>query len=177
MLGSELTNHFKTDLAHSDQFIGILGAEEVKTALRRASNRTFCVVNVDRTSGEGTHWYCVFKHAPYCYDLMDSLGVSEEEVKSRLGKIKSCFFNETRVQAENSALCGPFCAYFVFCRLTNFDMTFNEVFAESFTSNLATNEKIVAHFWETGEISEDVHSLSETSLTTSIAGRACASAR
>lgn len=154
MLGSELLNHFEKDIAHRDQFIGILGAEELKAALRKAGNRTFCVVNVDKTTETGTHWYCVFKHSAFCYDLMDSLGVSENEVKSRLGKIKTCYFNVERIQSKTSNRCGAYCAYFAFCRLTNFDCEFAEVFSESFSSSFVKNEEIVDYFWQTGLLHE-----------------------
>jgi hypothetical protein len=85
---------------------------------------------------------------------MDSLGVTAEEVQHRLGRIQTCHFNEARVQPETSTLCGAFCAYFVFCRLTNFEMEFDEIFSESFSNDLEANEETVSHFWTTGEISE-----------------------
>jgi hypothetical protein len=96
----------------------------------------------------------ILKHSPFCYEVMDSLGLTEEEVKLRLGRINQCAFNSERVQPETSTMCGAFCAYFVFCRLTNYDMDFEEIFSESFSKDLQKNEDIVSHFWETGEISE-----------------------
>jgi hypothetical protein len=61
MLGAELQQHFMSDEAHKDNFIGVLGADQVKKMLQHAGNRTFCVVNVSKTTQLGTHWYCVFK--------------------------------------------------------------------------------------------------------------------
>jgi hypothetical protein len=62
MLGAELTQYFMSDEAHKDHFIGVLGANEVKKMLKHAGDRSFCVVNVSKTSQlPGTHWYCIFK--------------------------------------------------------------------------------------------------------------------
>jgi hypothetical protein len=152
MLGAELQDHFTNDEAHKDNFIGVLGAEEVKSALRNAKKRTFCVVNVEKTTQNGTHWYCVFKHSANCYDVMDSLGTNEQDVRKRLGVMDTCSWNKLRVQPETSNLCGAYCAYFIYCRLLNFDLPFEEIFPECFTADLEENEKNVLRYWTTGEV-------------------------
>jgi len=150
MLGIELRARFDQDLFLKDYFLGILGADEVKTVLRGARSPSFCVVNVEKTFEVGRHWYCVFKCSSSNFDVMDSLGTTLEEVTLRLGKVLSCRFNETRVQAENSTQCGEFCYYFCHVRCHNYELPFEEVFDEYFEEDTNNNEQHVARFWATG---------------------------
>lgn len=77
--------------------------------------------------GPGKHWFLVLKIENH-FEVFDSLGTSEEEVKSRLGtSIKKCFFNSSPVQAAASVLCGQFCCYFALVRLYNADLRFAKV--------------------------------------------------
>lgn len=150
MLGFELRQRFMENDLLKDFFLGILAAEEVKSILRRAKSPSFCVVNTDKTKEGGSHWYSVIKHSSSNFDVMDSLGITMDDVKSRLGNVQYCRFNETTVQAPESQLCGQFCFYFCYVSFCNYDQPFEEVFSDYFTEDLEANEKSVSNFWETG---------------------------
>jgi hypothetical protein len=150
MRGFELRDRFAQDSLLKMFFIGVLGADEVKSKLKRAKSPSFCVVNVDKTSQEGRHWYCVFKDSPSNFDVMDSLGTTLDEVQARLGKVTSCRFNQSRVQANDSKQCGEFCYYFCHVRYYNYDLPFEEVFGDAFEEDVNKNEQNVAQFWQSG---------------------------
>lgn len=150
MRGDELRDRIVQDGRLRAVFLGILAAEEVKKTLQLAKSPSFCVVNTDKTLEGGKHWYSVIKHSHSNFDVMDSLGITAETVKSRLGNIKTCHFNKTRVQAAESTQCGQFCFYFCYLRFYNYDEPFEEVFSDYFSENLEKNEENVSNFWRTG---------------------------
>lgn len=86
------------------------------------------------------------------FELFDSLGVTGDEVKARIGPVGRCHFNESAVQSPGSKSCGIFSLYFAFVRLANLDLDFNEVINAYFTSDPEKNERIVSCFWKTGDI-------------------------
>lgn len=119
--------------------------------------------------GPGRHWFLILKLENH-FEVFDSLGISEGDVKSRLGTaVKKCFFNTSPVQAEDSVLCGQFCCYFALVRLFNADLRFAKVVSvyrceqlslgkvlnSYFTADLAANEEIVRNFFATGELPEN----------------------
>jgi hypothetical protein len=155
MLGLELRARFDDTEFLKPFFIGILGAEELITKLGEAAaerNPCFCVVNTDTTNENGSHWFCVFQHSPWEYDVLDSLGITLEEAKARLGADDSVEinFNISRVQAENSNQCGEFCYFFCCERMSNLELPFDEVFHDCFSADLNLNENHVSTFWKTG---------------------------
>jgi hypothetical protein len=156
MLGQELRERVASIEFLKDAFLGILAAEELADKLLD-TERGFCIVNTATTADLGRHWYVVFKHSHQEYEVMDSLGTSLQEVRSRLGvevvasSTIEISFNSETVQAPHSKQCGEFCFYFLFERMANSDMPFEEIFHDCFfVEDLETNEYIVAHFWKTG---------------------------
>ncbi len=88
--------------------------------------------------------------APLEFELFDSLGSSEEFIKtlfySNQNKAKICDFNVTKVQDEASVFCGQFCIYFIVQRLFNDDLDLTELLNEIFCENVAENEQSVQDF-------------------------------
>jgi hypothetical protein len=153
MIGIQLREKILACDFLSQCFIGVLAAEEVRFKLRQAKSPSYCIVNTDKASEGGSHWYAIFKHSPSSFEVMDSLGTTQEEVTARLGKEGKpfdCQFNECPVQTEQSSQCGEFCYYFCFVRLANYEQSFEEVFSECFVYDLDRNELIVSQFWRTG---------------------------
>lgn len=148
MHGYELQRRICADPCVQKYFLGVYAADELKKTLRKASPRTFCIVNTDKSCEAGSHWYVVFKISNSCYETFDSLGQSEDTAKLRVGKVRQCVFNETKVQADSSKSCGKFAAYFSVTRVFNYEETFAEVFSDCFTADLDFNEAIVNRFWE-----------------------------
>ena len=97
------------------------------------------------------------QRCPHCKRLkvFDSLGVSEETVKDRLGKIKGdCLFNKDRYQAPGTNTCGKHAVFFAISRLSNHDENFEDVLETYFQAdNLLGNEKRVEDWWTSGELS------------------------
>jgi hypothetical protein len=84
-------------------------------------------------------------------EYFDSLGVSEH----KLNKLKSyCKFktitkvdyNETAFQKENSETCGLFVLYYIFKRMFNLDLTFEEILDDIFEIDNDINELKVINF-------------------------------
>ena len=84
-------------------------------------------------------------------EYFDSLGVSEH----KLNKLKSyCKFktitkvdyNETAFQKENSETCGLFVLYYIFKRMFNLDLTFEEILEDIFETDNNLNENAVNTF-------------------------------
>ena len=71
--------------------------------------------------------------------MFDPLGITEVEVKARLGStVKKCFWNQTSVQSTtDSEACGEYCCYFALVRLYNADLKFAKVLRT--TTVLRTN--------------------------------------
>jgi hypothetical protein len=108
MLGSDIKAFFEEDPLFSGVFLGVFAADQVSGLFIK--ERTAAVINTDSIDGEGKHWWCILRlHGKLEY--FDPLGVSSAEVEKRLGQ--RCYFNDSPVQSDHSALCGQFCIYFV----------------------------------------------------------------
>lgn len=152
MLGSELQERVCKEPLVRGFFRGVFAADEVKKTLREASPRSFCIVNTDKSSESGSHWYVVFKQSQKRYETFDSLGQAEETARHRVGKVKECLFNRLQVQANSSTSCGKFAAYFAVTRTLNYEETFDEVLSDCFAADLDKNEAIVNRFWTSDKL-------------------------
>ena len=84
------------------------------------------------------------------FEIFDSLGSTEEFVTQFLRKQKrkgTREFNTTRVQAQDSEMCGKYCLYFIIQRIFNDDLDFEELLNEIFEANTAKNEVLVEEFF------------------------------
>ena len=84
-------------------------------------------------------------------EYFDSLGVSENKLNNlkRFSKFKTISiinYNETAFQKEDSDSCGLFVLYFIFKRMFNLDLTFEEILDDIFEINNNTNELNVSNF-------------------------------
>jgi hypothetical protein len=150
MLGVELQQRILDIPCARGFFLGVFAANELKSALHKAKQRSFCIVNVDRSTEPGSHWYAVFKIAKGSYECFDSLGQTEESARKRVGRVRLCNYNLSRVQGGSNS-CGKFAVYFCVTRILNYQEPFADVFNECFSSDLDFNEAIVARFWEEGK--------------------------
>ena len=85
-------------------------------------------------------------------ELFDSLGIDEEKhslitnyCKFRTKKI---IFNEDQFQDSTSDSCGYFVLYFVFERMHNLDLSFEDLLEDIFNHNHIENEEKVKQFCE-----------------------------
>ena len=131
-------------------FLGVFAADELEPALLNAEDKSFCVVNTHDSKqpvDQPGHWYVLFVTGKNCFELFDSLGLSEETARQRVGKdARHCVYNTLPVQTKDET-CGKFATYFCVTRVLNYEETFQEVFSECLTSDLDFNEAIVDRFW------------------------------
>ena len=93
-------------------------------------------------------------------EVFDSLSVDAEKLNNlkiycRLKGIKTIKYNETPFQLENSESCGLFVIYFIWQRMFNLDLSFDEILEESFFSDNHLNEIKVKEFCE--KLEEDIN--------------------
>lgn len=112
--------------------------------LPRLKRNTFVIAYKDNS-----HWvvYCKFEEL----ELFNSLGSSKREVERALPGQK-VVFNKSRVQAENSSLCGQFCLFYCAIRIHNIDVHMEELLNLFFSANLQQNDDIVKRFYSSGDM-------------------------
>jgi hypothetical protein len=123
MLGSDIEQYFKKHPLLKKYFLGIFAVDQISQI--RFKDKTFAVVNTDTLEGEGEHWFLLIRSQRET-DCFDSLGVNEETVRKRLGKMRNILFNESPVQPLTSVNCGVYVIYFALVRLLNADESFQE---------------------------------------------------
>ena len=78
--------------------------------LPKLSYRSECgILNLDDSSGDGTHWVCWFKNGNFkCY--FDSYGI--QPPTELVQYLKSpIYYNSDRIQPNNTVICGHLCLY------------------------------------------------------------------
>jgi hypothetical protein len=147
----------------------VFAADTIQSLALR--NRCAAVVNTDRLSGAGQHWWAIAR-LDKKLEIFDPLGVTAEEVVQRIGRKRCFYFNATSVQPEDSVNCGLFCIYWIYARLLNSELKYSEVLwpllmcqqiipnspqvlNTYLTPNLLKNEAIVLEFEQTGTLFED----------------------
>lgn len=114
----------------------------------------FVICNTDISSGEGKHWFCLYRTNKDLVECFDSLGINDLSKKTVLVNIcnftgaKELKINNTQLQLLTSQTCGKFCLMFVIERLHNPDLTFDELLDFIFTDDCNENEKTVANFFD-----------------------------
>jgi hypothetical protein len=98
-------------------------------------------------------------------EYFDSLGVNENKLNNlknycHFKGILKIDYNETGFQKEDSESCGLFVLYYVFKRMFNLDLTFEEILNDIFESDNSLNELNVSNFCT--EIKKNVTSSSES---------------
>ena len=95
-------------------------------------------------------------------EFFDSLGVSESKINNlklycKFKGIKKIEYNETSFQSDNSESCGLFVLFFIFQRMFNLDLTFDEILEEIFEINKNVNEETVVNFCESLHLDSSEH--------------------
>lgn len=94
--------------------------------------------------------------------MFDSLGVTPEEVLTRLGKvpgssIAECEINDDRTQGATSQNCGKYCIFFAYKRFQRWDESFKQVINDCFSKDTEKNEKKVIKFFESQQIDSNAY--------------------
>lgn len=147
MLGRDLINIVNTWPSLKNHFDGVFAINTIPKHLKK---RHFLFLNTDLNTGDGIHWQVLLRNDDNALEYFDSLGLSQTKLQSFLiyCKIKSKIlkFNESPVQHQSSETCGLFCLYFIFLRLHNIDLSFDDVINEIFDKNEKINEVKVQDF-------------------------------
>ena len=93
-------------------------------------------------------------------EIFDSLAIDNiklEALKKNLKfkGIQNIHINETPVQKENSDSCGLFVVYYIWHRMYNLDLSYDEMLEQSFSTNKELNEVTVKQFCEAIETESD----------------------
>lgn len=113
----------------------------------------FYLVNLDLSTGPGTHWTALVIHDKKAI-YIDSFGIyPPKDIEDKLFKLKlkSIHYNSTQYQDTTSNSCG---LYFIaschFLMHNNYSIKkFNQDFLKMFSTNLIHNEKVVKKYIET----------------------------
>ena len=92
----------------------VIALDELPRAPRRPS---FFVVNTDKKSGPGEHWFCVHLDVKGGGEIFDSLGSVNPTAKAWMNRhCQSWSHNAKRLQSKGSDLCGAYAVYYVLYR-------------------------------------------------------------
>jgi hypothetical protein len=147
MQSSEFQKYFDCAPVLKDHFIGVFSIDTLPKTIKY---RQFCICNTDVQSGSGKHWICFLRSHKNSIELFDSLGVDEQKktlIKTFCKfRVKELIFNESQFQSSFSDTCGLFVIYFLFERLFNLDISFEDLLEEIFHADLLMNENQVKDF-------------------------------
>jgi len=113
----------------------------------------FAIINTDKSTEVGVHWYCAFKSSKVKLEIFDSLGVDSSKKSFLLNSvkvqgIKLLEFNSTKFQSDDSNSCGKFVLYFIVNRLYNLDHSFKDILNEIFVPKQEENEEKVQKYYQ-----------------------------
>ena len=103
--------------------------DELKNSV---SNNESLILNIDSSSGEGTHWTCLFSKDGKCF-YFDSYGFVPPIEVQNYCKNKENYSNTFKIQAPNEVICGHYCIY-VIHKLNNGSL-FSDVLNELYERN------------------------------------------
>ena len=93
-------------------------------------------------------------------EIFDSLAIDDTKLEIfkknlKFKGIQNIHINETPVQKENSDSCGLFVVYYIWHRMFNLDLSYDEILEQSFSTNNELNEDAVKQFCATIETESD----------------------
>ena len=137
MIGAQL-NEFFESLPNFKKFF--LGVYSIDTCPKKIPVNHFLVCNTDISSGQGLHWFTLFRFSREDIECFDSLGVNPDKLEVlkslKFHGVSNIIFNLTQVQGNESESCGQFCLYFLLERLQNLDFGFHELMNEIFVNDV-----------------------------------------
>ena len=93
-------------------------------------------------------------------EIFDSLAIDDIKLKVlkenlKFKGIQNIHINETAVQKDNSDSCGLFVVYYIWHRMYNLDLSYEEILEQSFTTDKECNEETVKLFCDKIEREKD----------------------
>src|SRR5579862_7274304 len=105
-------------LSRSPGFVGVFPID--KLPRKQPAGSCGGVVNLDVSTGPGTHWVAFFKHEGGGEEYFDPLGDKPpKRIESFLNRHSpmGVAYNRVPYQSESSVLCGNFCIFYLQRRL------------------------------------------------------------
>ena len=96
------------------------------------SNNESLILNIDDSTGDGTHWTCLYSKNEKCL-YFDSYGFLPPIEIYNYCKDKEAYYNSFTIQASNEVICGHYCLYVLY-RLNNGSL-FSDVLNELYDRN------------------------------------------
>jgi hypothetical protein len=136
---SQIANHYRIPLN------GILMKDEVKPSLKAGN----WIMNLDDSSGEGTHWCCFILTKSNVF-YFDPFGFIMPDNPFRAWSKKTIYYNPIQIQDIHSQNCGMFCLglFYYFQLIPNVSdnnlLTHFDNYCEMFEDkNFKANDKMI----------------------------------
>ena len=110
-------------------FKGVFMRDELSCSVR---NNESLILNIDDSTGDGTHWTCLYSKNGKCL-YFDSYGFIPPIEVQNYCKNKINYYNSFKIQASNEVICGHYCIYILY-KLSNGSL-FSEVLNELYERN------------------------------------------
>ena len=111
------------------KFKGVFMRDEIKGSV---GNNESLILNIDDSTGDGTHWTCLYSKNGKCFNF-DSYGFLFPIEIQNYGKDKEAYYNSFKIQASSEVICGHYCIYVLY-KLNNGSL-FSDVLNELYDIN------------------------------------------
>ena len=143
---AEIHNALTSDPRVSPQFVGVFACD---TLPRAVNVPAAIVVNTHPASKAGEHWIAMYIAADGSAEYVDSYGrppVKNEFVKFLEKNSHSYDWNDKKLQAPLTSVCGQYCIFYILCRCRDIPM---RDIMECFTDDRVQNDELVCAFVNT----------------------------
>lgn len=118
-----INNILKKNRFTSKHFVGVYPSDQIPNYNKYPHS---IVVNLDKSTQEGTHWIAIFIENPNVAYFFDSYGSPPQGmIKTFLKKFGKLKINNFKFQSQLSNVCGHYCITFLF--LNSFGYTFSKI--------------------------------------------------
>ena len=95
------------------------------------------IVNTETSVQAGRHWVVIELNHGYYFDSLADFDVMTNKFEPFMLRYNNQYiFNKTRFQSEYSSLCGLYCLYYLYYRLTHsYKNTINDLSSRSIADN------------------------------------------
>jgi len=153
--GNEFINYFNRVPHVKSVFLNVVALNQIPKII---PTRHFLICNLSLSDMPGSHWIAITRPEKDILEIFNSLGYQSLESLMPYFKFRKAFeihFNREQLQEENSTTCGLFCIYFIIHRILNFEMPFEHVLEDIFSTNKIENENTVTQFCSNLELHSD----------------------
>ena len=91
-------------------FKGAFMRDELKGSV---SDNECLILNIDDSSGDGTHWTCLYSNGGKCL-YFDSYGFAPPVEVHNYCTDKARYYNTFKIQAPDEVICGHYCIYVLY---------------------------------------------------------------